>query len=122
MADALENIQGQPQASLAIGAAALVHRAAIVETEQSLNLSDDLAARAGGIEHLVEETPKGATHRIDAIAAIGTLVALGQQPGRDQFCEEQFEVSEALLADVLHAAAEGSQARAPRRKERSIKH
>jgi len=47
---------------------------------------------------------------------------LGQKPGGDELCEEQFEVKEAFLTDVLDAAAEGSQAGAPRREQRSIEH
>jgi len=60
VADALENIQSQPQASLTIGAGPFIDRAAVMETKQSLDLSDDFAARATGIERLIKKAPKGA--------------------------------------------------------------
>ena len=58
---------------------------------------------------MIKKAPEGATQRIDALAAIGALVALGEQPGRNELCEEEFEVKEALLTDALNTAAEGSQ-------------
>ena len=45
VADALENIQSQPQASLTIGAGPFVYGTAVVEAKQGLDLSDDFAAR-----------------------------------------------------------------------------
>ena len=93
-----------------------------MERKQSLDLSDHLAAGAGGIERLIKKAPEGAAHREDAISTVGALVGLGQKPGRNQLCEEQFEVKEAFLADALDTAAEGSQSGAPGREEGSIRH
>ena len=122
MANALQNIQRQAETGLTIGAGAFIDGAPVMETKQGLDLSDDFTAGAGGVEGLIKKAPEGATQGIDALAAVGPLISLGQKPGRDQLCQEQFEVKEALLADALDAAAKGSQARAPRRKERSMWH
>jgi len=48
-----------------------------VEGKECLDLPDDLAAGASGIEHLVEEPEEGAPDREDALPAIGSLVGLG---------------------------------------------
>ena len=77
VANALENIQGHAETGLAVGTGAFIDAAEVVETEQGLDLPDDFTARAGGIEDLEKETKKSASHRIDAVAAVGALVGLG---------------------------------------------
>ena len=120
MANALQNIQRQAETGLTIGAGGFIDAALVMETKQGLDLSDDFTAGAAGIEGLIKKAPEGATQGVDARAAVGTLVGLGQKPGGDQLCEEQFEVKKALLADALDATAEGGQAGAPRGKEGSV--
>src|SRR6266536_5087501 len=71
MANALEHFQRQAQAGLAEATGAPIDLAAIVQSEQSLNLVDDLAAGASGIERLKEKAPKGAAQRVNALAAVG---------------------------------------------------
>jgi len=98
VAQALEGVQRQACPGLAIRAGAFIDRAAVVETKEGLDLPDDLAAGAVGIEDLVEKTPEGAPEGVDAVAAVGALVGLRQQPGGDELAKEEFEVQEALLA------------------------
>ena len=108
--EALEGVQGQAAAGLAVAAGACVDGPQVVKGEEGLHLADGLAAGASGIERLGAEATEGAAHGEDALAAVGTVVGLGQQSGREQATEEVFEVEEALLADVLDAAAEGGEA------------
>jgi len=118
VANALEAVQGQAEAGLTVSAGAVIDRALVVQTKQGLDLPDHLPAGTGRIERLLEEAPKGATQRKDAVATVGPLLGLREQPGWN----EPFQMQEALLADVLDAPDQGRQARAPRREVRSIEH
>jgi hypothetical protein len=117
LANAHQGVQGQAETGLALGAGALVDRAQVVETEQGPDLADRFAAGRARIEGLVEKGPEGATEGEDAVAAVGAVVGLGQQAGRDEAAEEQLQVEEALLAELLDAGAQGGQACAELRKE-----
>jgi len=75
----LERVQGQSLAGLAIGAGAFVHTGLAVEAKEGLDLTDDFATRAVGIEDLIEEAKESTADAIDAIPAIGTLVVLGKK-------------------------------------------
>ncbi len=75
-AQALEGLQRQPLAGLAVGAGAFVKAAPTVKGEESLDLAHNLAAGALGIEHLIEETKEGAPDAEDAFAAVGALIGL----------------------------------------------
>jgi hypothetical protein len=81
-----------------------------VEGKERLDLADDLAAGAIGIEDLIEEAKKGASDVIDSITAVGAFVGLGQKARGQEWTEELIEVEEALLAQDLNAVAQGSQA------------
>ena len=115
---ARQNVPGHPGAGLAVGAAAGVHRAAAMEGKESLDLADDFAARAIGVEHLIKKAKEGAADAKDPLPAVGPLCGLGQQLRRQERAEELIQVDEALLAQVLDAPAQGSQARPPRGEER----
>jgi hypothetical protein len=91
-----------------------------VEDKEGLDLANHLAARTMGIEHLIEKAKEGAPDIEDPIPAVGTFIGLGQKLRRQERAEELIEVDEALLAEVLDAAAQGSQARPPEGKERRL--
>ena len=91
-----------------------------MEPKEGLHLPDDFAARAEGIKHLVEEGPEQTPHRVDALAAIGVVIGLGQEPEGEELAEELFEVAEAVLAQALDAWAQGGEPGAERGKERSV--
>ncbi|MCI0541505.1 MAG: hypothetical protein L0Z50_40420, partial [Verrucomicrobiales bacterium] len=57
-----------------------------------------------------QKAAEGATDGIDALAAVGIFVGLGQESGRDELAEELFEVEQALLLEALHAPAQGGEA------------
>src|SRR5262249_31381176 len=78
-AQTLEPIQGQPLAGLAIGTCAFVHKASPMQAKERLDLADDFAAGAVGIEDLVEEGKESTAHTIDAIPAVRALVVLGKK-------------------------------------------
>jgi hypothetical protein len=83
----------------------------IVEGKEGLDLTDDLATGTVGIKDLIKEAKEGATQAIDAVAAVGALIGLREQARREQRAEQQFQMTEALLAPVLNAAAQGGQKR-----------
>lgn len=120
VAKALEGVQRQAATGLAVAAVSFIDGAQVVEAKEGLDLPDDFAAGAAGIEDLREKAPEGAADRIDALATIGALVGLGQEPSRDELAKELFEVQQAVLAEVLDALAEGGQAGAPGREERCL--
>src|SRR5436309_1902813 len=113
MANALEPLQGQAQAGLAIAAGGFIDRLCRVEAKEGLNLPDHFPAGAAGIEDLIEKAPEGAPERVNALAAVGAFVGLRQKSRRDESGEEFFEQQKALLAQGLEAPAEGGQAGAP---------
>ena len=63
---------------MTVGAGAFVDRAGIVEGKKRLDLTDDLAAGAIGIEDLIEKTKEGAAQAVDPITAVRAFVGLGQ--------------------------------------------
>jgi hypothetical protein len=91
-----------------------------VEAKEGLDLADDLPAGAIRMEDLIEKAKESAADRIDAIPAAGALVGLGEELRREQRGEEGIQVREALLAEGLDAAAQGSQALAQLWKEGSM--
>ena len=62
------------------------------------------------IEHLIEEAKEGAADRIDAITAVGALVGLGEQAGRQPGAAEEVQLQETLLAPALDAGAQSGKA------------
>ena len=84
--------------------------AQVVQAQMGQDLADGLAARASWVKGLVEEGPKGATEAVEALSAVGTFVALGEQPWWQQWGEDFFQVEERLLAQVFQALAEVGQA------------
>jgi hypothetical protein len=54
---------------------------------------------------LVEKAKESPAHGVDALAAIGALLGLGQNARDQERANELFQVGEALLAQVLHTAA-----------------
>ena len=122
MANALEPLQGQAQAGLAIAAGGFIDRLCRVEAKEGLNLPDHFPAGAAGIEDLIEKAPEGAPERVNALAAVGAFVGLRQKSRRDESGEEFFEQQKALLAQGLEAPAEGGQAGAPGWEERRMVH
>jgi chloramphenicol 3-O-phosphotransferase len=91
-----------------------------MEGEERLNLANNLAAGAVGFEYLIEEAKEGAPHAIDALAAVGAFVGLGEQARRQQWVEQLFEVGEALLAEVSDPMPQVGQPGAERGKERCV--
>ena len=91
------------------GPGALVHRALIVEGKEGLDLTDDLATGAVGIKDLIKEAKESATQAIDAVAAVGAVIGLREQARREQRAEEEFQMTEALLAQLLNALARDQQ-------------
>ncbi len=91
-----------------------------MEGKERLDLADDLAARAIGIEDLIEKAKEGAPQAIDPIAAVGPFVGLGQQPRGQERAEELIKMDEALLAEGWDARAQGGQALTQLRKEGSV--
>ena len=59
-AQVLERGQGQPLAGLAVSTGAFVDPALVVEGKEGLDLADDFAAGAAGLEDLVKEAKEGA--------------------------------------------------------------
>ena len=80
-----------------------------MKTKAGLDLPDDFAAGAAGIEDLIEKAPEGAPEAVNAGAAVGALVGLGQPPGRAELAEELFAVEQALLAERLAAPTAGGE-------------
>src|SRR5438045_7846011 len=115
-----QRVQWQSLSSLAVGAVTLVDVALILEGEEGLNLSHDLAAGALGIKHLIEEAKEGAAHAKDTLAAVGSFLGLGQQAGRQQRPDQQFQVAKALLTEVLDPVAQGGQPGTKGGEERSV--
>jgi len=111
--EALKSVQGQTQASLAIGAGAFIQLAATLEGEEGLDLADHRAARATRMEHLVKETPESAAQGKDPLPAVGPLVGWGQEPAGEVGAEEVFEMVEAVLAHGLESASAGGEAGTP---------
>ena len=75
-AQAAEGVDGQSLACLAVSAGAVINPAPVVQGEEGLNLANNLAAGAVGLEHLVEEAKESAAHAKDALAAVGPFVGL----------------------------------------------
>jgi len=109
----LEAREGKPAAGLAVGAGGRIDLGVGVEAEEGLELADDLATGSAGSEGLEEKGPEGAPEGEDALAAVGAIVALGEQLGRKEGTEELFDLGEGGVAELLEAAAEGSEAGAP---------
>lgn len=105
-----QGVQRQAVAGLAIGSGAFGDASALLQGEERLDLADDFTAGASGFEHLVEKAKEGAAHRIDPIAAVGSLVRLSQQRRGQERAKELLEVREAVLAEVADAPAESGQA------------
>jgi hypothetical protein len=112
-----QNIPRQASAGLAVGAAALVDVPVLVQGKKRLDLPDDLAAGAIGIEHLVEKSKEGAPDAENALSAVKALVGLRQQSGRQEPAEEPIQVKEVLLAQVGDAPAHRTEAGPPFGKE-----
>ena len=75
-AQAAKDIQRQSLSGLAVSAVAGINVTLVVEDEEGLNLADNFAAGAVGVEHLIEESEAGAAHAVDALAAVGTCISL----------------------------------------------
>ncbi len=80
---------------------------------QGQDLADDLPAGAIGLEHLKQEAKERAAHGINAFAAVGPLVGLGQESGRQERSKQQVQLEQAVLADLPDALAEAGEAGAP---------
>jgi hypothetical protein len=98
----------------------LVKSAALVESRQSLNLANDFAAGGIGLEHLIKEAKEGAPQAKDALTTVGALVGLAQQVLGQQGSYKQLEMRETLVAKVLDAPAQSSQAGTEGWKERRM--
>ncbi len=91
-----------------------------MQSKERLDLTDDLAAGALGIEDLIEETKESAAHAKNALAAIGALIGLGKQARGQEGSQEQFQMAEALLAEVFDPVAQCGQAGAKGGEERRM--
>jgi hypothetical protein len=68
-----------------------------------LELADHGATGGVGSEDLGEEEPEGATGGEDAFAAVEPLIGLGEEVGREEVGEAEFEFREGGLADLAKA-------------------
>ena len=120
MAQALEGVQGQAQASLTVGAGAFGDAAQVVKAEEGAHLADDGATRAAGLQDLIKEAPEGAAEAKDALPAVESVVGLGQATGWNQMPKESLQTHEArgATAVAVVAAAQGGEPGAKLRKER----
>jgi hypothetical protein len=75
----LTTVRANGDTRLAVGAVALVHAALVMQSKERLDLADDLAARAVGVEHLIEEAEEGAPDGENPLPAVGALIGLGEQ-------------------------------------------
>ena len=91
-----------------------------MQSKERLDLTDDFAAGARGIEDLIEKTKESAAQTKDALAAVGALIGLGEQPRGQEGSQQQFQMAEALLAEALDPGAERGQAGAEGGKERRM--
>ena len=91
-----------------------------MEAKERLDLADNFTAGAAGVEHLIKEAKESAPKGIDPLPAIRAFISLSQQSRWQQRTQEQLQVAEALLAQVLDPATEGSQAGPQERKERCM--
>ena len=66
----------------------MVEAPALVQGKKRLDLPDDLAAGAIGIEDLIEEPKEGAPEGEDSLPAVKPLVGLGQQGWRQEAAQE----------------------------------
>ena len=89
---------------------------------QGQDLADNFPARAVGFEDLIQEPKEGAADRIDAFAAVGAFVGLGQKSGRQQRGEQQIQLQEAVLLELVGVPSEIGEADAPGGKERGVAH
>jgi hypothetical protein len=119
-AQARQDVPRQPVSGLTVGAGAFVHGAATFQRKEGLDLADNLAAGAVGIEDLIEKAKEGAAQGIDALTAVGTFLGLGEQVRGQERGEEFFQVQETLLAQGVDPFAQGGEAGAEGWEERSF--
>jgi len=105
---------------LAISAGAFVNVALPIEGQARLDVADHLAAGAVGIKDLIEEGKDGLTQAEDALAAVGVFVGGGEQARGQDRGQQQFQLAEAVLAEVPKATTEVGEALAKGWKERSV--
>ncbi len=104
-AQARQEVPRHPVSGLTVGAGAFVDRAATDEGKEGLDLADDLAAGALGIEDLIEKAEESAAEGIDALTAVEAFVGLGEQVRGQERGEELFQVQEILLAQGVDPVA-----------------
>ena len=85
--------------------------------KEGLHLTDEFAAGATGIEHLIEEAKEGPPQAINALAAVGALVGWRQEARGQERTDQQFELGQTVLPEALDTAAQGGEALAPLGKE-----
>ena len=84
-----------------------------MQAQQSLDLSDDLAAGGLGCEDLPDKTFKGQAQAKNALTAVGTFVGGRQERCRQELAQVFLELAQGGLANGLGgAAAQSGQARA----------
>ena len=96
---------------MAVSAGGFVDVGAVVQNKKGLDLPDYLAARAIGLEHLVEKAKESAANGEDTFSAIGSFVGLGQQSRRQEPAENLVQLHEALLAELAETSAQGARRR-----------
>ena len=85
---ARQPVPGHPGARLTVGAGAGVNLAAAQEGQEGLDLADDFATGAIGVEHLIEKAEEGAADAKDPLPAIGPCLGLGQKLRRQERAQE----------------------------------
>jgi hypothetical protein len=95
-----------------------------LECDQGLELADDFAAGAFGVEHLPEERPEGALLGVGAIAAILLGGSFWEEAGGQAGVEAVLQLSQGASLEsfdgVSQAGAAGGQAGSPDREEGSV--
>jgi hypothetical protein len=109
----LEKVQRQTSPRLTVSSGAWTDLARAGQSEKRLNLADHFAASAIRIKHLVKKTEKGPAQRVDLLAAIRSLILLGEQSRRTERAKEKIQMHQALLAEVANALTHRAEAGAP---------
>ena len=116
----------QPSARLTVGAVRVVDGPLRAEPELGLQLADDLPAGGVALQHLPQETPPSAAHRVGPLARTRLRGIEGRNP-REPRAEKLLQLVEGAapqigVDDPQRGAGRAGEAAAPSGKERSVEH
>jgi len=116
-AQAGQDVDRKAGPRLALSAGVFADPSRAQEGEERLDRTHDFAARASGIDPLVEKAKAGAAHRVNLLAAVWAFIRLGQKPSGQERAKEEVQVGEALLAQGADAFTQRSEAGTKLREE-----